>query len=173
MGPTLRPPLPAEPPAVHTPSPSHDCPSTLSFSEHLISLPPWDPSQPSHVTNFGLGGFFTFVLFFILYREIFFSKASFDRSNFSGAVVNLFLFLIYFPPPDCPAGSHSPLSSPDPAPPHPLIPSGPFCFFSFCLFLDKFSPPALFTPSSLDLNSHCYSNKRTVKIPVLIKLYCN
>lgn len=114
---------PLSPRAVHTPSPRlfPDHPLLpASFSDHLIAPPLRDPSQQSRIINFGfgVGGFFTFVLFFILYRELFFSKASFDCSNFSGAV-NLFLFLIYFPSPRAPqpvpahpSPTHTPLAAP-------------------------------------------------------------
>lgn len=66
-------PLPSEPPQgctylLHPLDTSHPC------SDHRVGpLPGIRASHPA--SDFGLGDFLTFVLFFILYREIFFSES--------------------------------------------------------------------------------------------------
>lgn len=69
---TRAPSPPSHPTAVHnSPIPLT---TSLPFSDHLLGPPPWDPSQPSHITNFGLGDFFTFIFFSFCTEKYSFQK---------------------------------------------------------------------------------------------------
>jgi len=65
--------LPATPGLYITP-PFPWPPIYLPFSDHLLGPPPWDPSQPSRITNFGLGDFFVFFFFSFVQRNILFKS---------------------------------------------------------------------------------------------------
>lgn len=130
--------LPSKPPqGVHNSS----IPLTtyLPVSDHLLGPPPWDPSQPSHITNFGLGDFFTF-LFFVFFFHFCTEKYSFQKRLLTEVTFLVLLtcsfFLIYFPTRVSPLGSYSPFLPS--TPPHPA-PSHLTHFVSFLSvrFLDK------------------------------------